>query len=572
MRLRLISIAVAVSVAAFGIATPYKPTPEELRKNYELANTLQQRFTGRTSMLNIAVVWSPNSQWLAYTKDGRSGQFYIQVESKTGKKRDALDPAKVAAALSKTLNKEVRVAEMRLRLTGISDDGNTVQFVIENDPFSWNNKTAELKALPKSQSAGNSRETPNPATQIRGGRVEIKTDKDENWRTLGQATNITRIYRSPDNQFLIGMKLIEGDRRNVYLLKSSVRDTTRATLEERLYDQPGDKLDTYEVYLYNIKSETEKKVAIDPIFGGGQPWAGPPGVQWWGGMAILEYPIRGYQQHKVIGIDLSQGVVNTLVDEISKTFIDQSKTQLRLFGDGKRFVWQSERSGFSHLYLGERGKISLIAITKGNFIVRAIQDIDENKGIVSFTANGFGATDKFDPYHIHYLRVNLDGSNLVDLTPEDAYHQASFSPNRQYFVNTASRVDLLPTHELRDGQTGKVIARLESGEVDPSVALKTERFVAKGRDGKTDIWGVVIRPTHWDAKKTYPVIENIYAGPHDSFVPKQYRTMHNMHRLAELGFIVVQIDGMGTNNRGKEFTMSPGRTSKMPGSQIGLPG
>ncbi len=554
MRLRLISIAATIVVAAIGLASPYKPTPEELRKNYEAANTLQQRFTGRTSMLNIAVVWSPNSEWLAYTKERRSENFYIRVESKTGRKQDALDPGKVAAALSKVTNKEVNSSSMRLRLTGISDDGSTVEFIFENEPFAWNGKTEELKRLPQSQGGGpGSRQTPKPATQIRGGRVEIKTDKDENWRPLGQATNITRIYRSPDNSHLIGMRLIEGDRRNVYLLKSSVRDTTRATLEERLYDQPGDKLDTYEVFLYDLKTETEKKIAIDPILGGGQPWSGAPGVQWWGGMAVFTYPIRGYQQHKVIGIELGNGNVRTLVDETSKTFIDQSKTQLRLFGDGKRFIWQSERSGWSHLYLGDQSKSALTPITKGTFIVRSLQHVDESKGVVSFTANGFGPTDKFDPYHIHYLRANLDGSGLVDLTPEDAYHQASFSPNRQYFVNTASRVDMLPIHELRDGLTGKVIARLESGEVDPSVALKTERFIAKGRDGKTDIWGVVIRPTHWDPNKKYPVVENIYAGPHDSFVPKQYRTMHNMHRLAELGFIVVQIDGMGTNNRGKEF-------------------
>jgi len=115
---------------------------------------------------------------------------------------------------------------------------------------------------------------------------------------------------------------------------------------------------------------------------------------------------------------------------------------------------------------------------------------------------------------------------------------------------------MAPVHELRSGADGKLIATLEKGDIDGLLkngVRLPERFVAKGRDGQTDIWGVIIRPTNFDPNRKYPVIENIYAGPQDSFVPKAFRPFYNMHRLAELGFIVVQIDGMGTSNRGKKF-------------------
>jgi dipeptidyl aminopeptidase/acylaminoacyl peptidase len=113
-------------------------------------------------------------------------------------------------------------------------------------------------------------------------------------------------------------------------------------------------------------------------------------------------------------------------------------------------------------------------------------------------------------------------------------------------------VDDAPVHELRDATTGKLVVQLEKAAVSSAVRAP-ERFVAKGRDGTTDIWGLVVRPSNFDPKLKYPVVEYIYAGPHDNHVPKGFRPFFNMHRMAELGFIVVQIDGMGTNNRGKAF-------------------
>src|SRR5262249_35096089 len=157
-----------------------------------------------------------------------------------------------------------------------------------------------------------------------------------------------------------------------------------------------------------------------------------------------------------------------------------------------------------------------------------------------------------DPYYIHYARVNFDGTGLVILTEGDGTHEAVFSPDRRFLVDTYSRVDLSPVTELRSSADGARICVLE--EAGASALHATgwqvpERFVAKGRDGTTDIYGVIYRPTNFDPGKKYAVIEQIYAGPHGAFVPKRFAAVHSGQVLAELGFIVVQIDGMGTNWR-----------------------
>ena len=161
-----------------------------------------------------------------------------------------------------------------------------------------------------------------------------------------------------------------------------------------------------------------------------------------------------------------------------------------------------------------------------------------------------------DPYFVHYYRINLDGSGLTTFTQADANHAVRFSGDGQYYLDRYSRVDLPPVMELRRTSDQKLVMTVE--KADASALLATgwrvpEAFVAKGRDGKTDIYGVIVRPTNFDAKKKYPVIEYIYAGPHDSFVPKTWGVQYGMQAQAELGFIVSQIDGMGTSNRSKAF-------------------
>jgi dipeptidyl aminopeptidase/acylaminoacyl peptidase len=193
-------------------------------------------------------------------------------------------------------------------------------------------------------------------------------------------------------------------------------------------------------------------------------------------------------------------------------------------------------------------------ITRGDWPVRGVQKVDDKTRQIWFSAGGRNRGE--DPYFLHYYRINFDGSGLEALTSVPADHQVSYSSDMQYMVDTYSRVDLAPVSELRrttDGSVVAVLERVDITQLSQAGWKAPEVFTAKGRDGKTDIWGLIFRPSNFDPARKYAVIENIYAGPHGSHVPKNFAAFHASQAQAELGFIVVQIDGMGTSNRSKAF-------------------
>jgi dipeptidyl aminopeptidase/acylaminoacyl peptidase len=185
-------------------------------------------------------------------------------------------------------------------------------------------------------------------------------------------------------------------------------------------------------------------------------------------------------------------------------------------------------------------------------VVRAIDKIDEEKRQIWFQASGMDAGR--NPYYIQEFRVNFDGGGLTRFTEADGDHSVKFSSDMKYYVDAWSRVDAPPVMELRRTEDNKRVMDVEHGEIGSLLEAgwkAPEAFTAKGRDGKTDIWGVIYKPENFDPSKKYPVVESIYAGPQGSFAPTTFTV--NVQPLAELGFVVVQIDGMGTNNRSKAF-------------------
>ena len=150
----------------------------------------------------------------------------------------------------------------------------------------------------------------------------------------------------------------------------------------------------------------------------------------------------------------------------------------------------------------------------------------------------------------------MDSGELVRLTEGDGTHEIEYSPDGEYLVDRYSRVDTAPVTELRRTEDGRLAAHLETADVsalEKAGWQRPERFSAKGRDGQTDIYGVIYKPTDFDPSKKYPVIEMIYAGPHSAHVPKRFSHHHGPQTTAEIGFILVQIDGMGTSHRSKAF-------------------
>jgi dipeptidyl aminopeptidase/acylaminoacyl peptidase len=203
-------------------------------------------------------------------------------------------------------------------------------------------------------------------------------------------------------------------------------------------------------------------------------------------------------------------------------------------------------------------------ITKGEWVVRGIDKIDEESRQIWFRAGGMNADQ--DPYFIHDYRINFDGTDLVALTEGNGNHTVQFSPDRKFIIDTYSRVDLPPVHELRRTADGKLVCRLEEADITELKASGWEApevFTAKGRDGKTDIWGIIRRPKNLDASKKYPILESIYNGPQGAYVPKSFSAGSRSSGMTDAGFILVQCDAMG---------MFAGTTSRMPVSRTVLPG
>jgi dipeptidyl aminopeptidase/acylaminoacyl peptidase len=285
---------------------------------------------------------------------------------------------------------------------------------------------------------------------------------------------------------------------------------------------------------------------------------GPPSLRWKADNRrfTFEKRDRGHQRERIMEVDTATARARILVDERAETFIDDyHKHYASYVNDGEEIIWASERDGWNHLYLydGTKGVVKN-QITQGEWLVRGVDRVDEEARQIWFRASGMRPDQ--DPYLIHHYRIDFDGTDLVTLTEGDGNHTLAWSPDRTYFVDTYSRVDLAPVSELRRSADGALITTLETADV--TALLRTgwdfpEVFTAKGRDGVTDIWGIIHRPTNFDSSVSYPVLEYIYAGPHDSHVPKTFSAYRSTHPMAELGFIVVQIDGMGTNNRSKTF-------------------
>jgi dipeptidyl aminopeptidase/acylaminoacyl peptidase len=378
----------------------------------------------------------------------------------------------------------------------------------------------------------------------------------------GNYYSFRTIAWSPDSKHLVAYHTRPGFDREVHYIESSPTDQVQPKHTTIHYRKPGDAVDIAYPALFDVdsKKETEIDHSLFP-----NPYDITQPVWWKDSRAFtFEYNERGHQVYRVLEVDPNTGKVRPLVDEQSKTFIyynalgpglSAGRRYRNNLNDGKEIIWASERDGWEHLYLydGITGRVKN-QITKGDWLVRNVIDVDEAKRQITFQAGGLIPGQ--DPYFVQYARINFDGTGLTKLTDADGDHNVAFSPDKKYYVDTWQRVDLPPQAQLRRTEDQKVIADLDKGDASGLWAAgfkPTEVFVSKARDGKTDIWGVIIRPSNFDPSKKYPVIENIYAGPQGSFVPKTFSAVSGDQALAELGFIVVHIDGMGTSNRSKAF-------------------
>ena len=328
-----------------------------------------------------------------------------------------------------------------------------------------------------------------------------------------------------------------------------------------VYPKAGDVLSLYQPVLFDVAGRRELPID-NSLFP--NPYEMLP-FEWWKDSRgfTFEYNQRGHQVYRVIEVSANDGKARTLIEEKSDTFVnyeeltrsqfDHGKYYRKNLDDGKEIIWASERDGWEHLYLfnGRTGAL-IRQITRGNWAVRDVDYVDESNHEIYFEAGGMDRDE--DPYYVHGYKIGFDGSGLTPLTPIDADHTLKYSKDGKYYVDTYSRLDRPPVVELHRAADASLVMPVDKADDGPLRAAgwhPAEPFHTAGRDGKTQIWGVIYRPLDFDSKKKYPVIEDIYAGPQGSFVPKSFSP--RAEPLTALGFVVVQIDGMGTNNRSRAF-------------------
>lgn len=267
---------------------------------------------------------------------------------------------------------------------------------------------------------------------------------------------------------------------------------------------------------------------------------------------------RDHKEAKVRMANAATGSVADIFQEKIATQYEsgQGTINWRYLPASNEIIWYSERDDWGHLYLYDATTGQLKSqITKGNFVVTQLLKVDEKNRVLYFNANGREAGR--DPYLSHFYRINFDGKKLQLLTPEDGNHSISLSPNGKHFVDNYSTPTTPPTSLLRDMQ-GKLIITQEKTDISKLIAngwKAAESITVKSRERKWDLYGLMFTPTALDKTKKYPVINYIYPGPQGGGVgSRSFSAARGDHQaLAELGFIVVIIDGTCNPDRSKSF-------------------
>ncbi len=547
--------------------------------DYRRADSLPSIIEGKTFFASVRPLWIGNRGIFMYENLTPSGREYVVINPLNHTRVPAFDQKRFAAAFEKVTG--LKVVPGRLPIRNLIFSDRLGSFAFEYDGYNWICEKRDYSITKRDRLISGNRqagwlwgfrdETIGPPVDspdgkwkafIRDYNVFIRSNTDGSEYQLSHDGGTGEYYSSyirwsPDSKKLVSSRVRPAEKNFIHYIESSPSGQLRPRHFTYEYPKPGDAVPQFYPQLFDAISR--KHIRVDDKNTDNQYTQYSVNNLLWsrdGSYFTYEYNRRGHQLYQVLKVDAETGLSRVIIDERSPTFIDYSGKRFRYdLEETDEIIWASERDGWNHLYLYDSERCELKnQITKGDWVVRGVEYVDAANRQIVFRAGGL---EPGDPYFIHYYRINFDGTDLTRLTDGDGTHEAFFSPDRNFFIDTWSRVDLPPVSVLRKTSDGSMVMALEKADI--SELLKTgirlpEPFVARGRDGITDIWGIIIRPMNFDPSKKYPVIEYIYAGPHSNHVPKAFRPIHGeMHQLAELGFIVVQIDGMGTSNRSKAF-------------------
>lgn len=523
--------------------------------DFERARTLPLRAGGAADNVKPIFQWIPGSAKVFWISRNPMGRTFWWADAEDKSKSLLFDNAAMAEKLGAAAEKTIDPSWIPLENFEWKDSNTFIASAFESR---WKVTVQPLKVEPGPMLSAPPSPEKSPDGMMRlslneTGNLILKREGEARPQVLTTDASPQReygvFYWAPDSKTIVAYRTTPGDRLKMFRIKSIPESGVRPQLVEQTYDLPGDKLDSSELILIDAPTGKMRKAAIPPIdfWDLPQPWWSPDGKT-----LRIDRLHRGYQQEEVIEIDRKSGAARTLVDERTQTFLMPSYS----WADNRpsEILWASERDGWRHLYEidASTGRVNR-QLTKGKWVVRSVDFVGQDRLI--FSANGREPDP--DPYYVHWYSLDLKtGGEPTLLTPEAAHHAALVSSDGKFLVDSFSRVDLAPEHVLRDARTGEILVRLEKADISRWRAAgfrAPEAFRAPGRDNETEIYGVIYRPTDFDPAKKYPVVEYIYNGPHDAYVPKGWIAYDRCSMLAELGFIVVMVDGMGTAHRGMAF-------------------
>lgn len=503
---------------------------------------------------------SINGSWLGdryvfkwENEDGKKDFFSV---SKRGEKKPLFDHDLLAKKIAEITKKQVHPANLPIR--SMREKNNELELKINKIWYLWNGQ--ELTQSEKKASNGNSNDVSPDGkwrARVNGGKLFLEEIGKDTTLLVDDGSGsvyFMGVRWAPDSKKFVVSKVNKGQRRQVSIIESTPKDQLQPKLHTFGYDKPGDIIDVAKPWVFYVDGSepfpADDSLLVNPFQVRNYQWRDE-------NVFTYHFIERGYGKHHVILADVKSRNHRVLIREDSDTYIFVRNSYRYDTAGGKEIIWSSERDGWNHLYLydGETGEVNN-QITKGEMTVHEVIHVDEKARKILFSAGG--EVKGRDPYYKHYYWVNFDGSGLKRITNSMDNHKLEFSENYELAIDTLCGADRTASFQMIDATNGKVITQI--GESDASKLLATgwtmpESFMTTDRDGKFEIWGTIHRPANFNPNKSYPVIECIYAGPHGQFVAKTLRKWSgSIHELTMRGFIVVRIDGKGTNLRCKEFS------------------
>jgi dipeptidyl aminopeptidase/acylaminoacyl peptidase len=552
----------------------------------------------------VRPTWLPDDRFW-YRVTTAQGHEFVLVDPTRGVREPAFDHARLAASLSTAAGGKYNGADLPFTEIELPADGQSVSFRVDGKTWKCDRAGNQCAADDRPEAAGRGAAGGRSEQGGRGGRggrggaaagvlspdgrsaafirnynlwvrdvasgkeTQLTTDgvKDYGYATDNAGwTNSERaiLLWSPDSRKIATYQQDQRKVGDMYLVSTTVG---HPTLRAWKYPLPGDEVVTMiervvidvgnaRVIRLQMPPDQHRSSLCDDITCRGGEWSD---VQWSPDATHLAFvsTSRDHKREQLRVADAATGAVREVFEESVPTYFESGNGRIdwTYLAASDEFIWFSEKSNWGHLYLHDltTGKLKN-PITSGDWNVTQIVKIDEKNRAIYFLGVG---REKGDPYFIHFYRVGFDGGNLALLTPEDANHEVQLSPSGRFFIDTFSTPGTPPVSVIRD-DTGKLRSTLERADISKLIAAGWKPPVpikVKARDGVTDIYGLMFQPTNLDASGKYPIVNHIYPGPQTGSVgSRSFAAVRgDTQALAELGFVVVEIDGMGTPWRSKKF-------------------